>query len=243
MLYLSTRVWHHIYPFLLCIREYAMLDSWKALLEQQANQPYYQQLQQFIASQRSEGKVIYPPCDEVLTVFDLTPLNEVKVVILGQDPYHGPNQAHGLSFSVKKGVKPPPSLANMYKELCNDIDGFSLPEHGELTRWAKQGVLLLNTVLTVEQGLAHSHAKMGWETFTDEVLKLLNAQPRPIIFVFWGRHAIKKGRLITAPQHEVLTGPHPSPLSAYRGFFGCQHFSKINKILLGRNDKVIDWQV
>ncbi|WP_390903998.1 uracil-DNA glycosylase [Shewanella phaeophyticola] len=196
-----------------------MLDSWQALLEQQANQSYYQQLQQFIASQRSEGKVIYPPCDEVLTAFDLTPLNEVRVVILGQDPYHGFKSSAWVVFFSEKGVKPPPSLANMYKELCNDIDGFTLPEHGELTKWAKQGVLLLNTVLTVEQGAAHSHAKMGWETFTDEVLKQLNAQTRPIVFAFWGNHAIKKGRLITAPQHEVLTGSSVAIIGLSRFFW------------------------
>ncbi|WP_418357406.1 uracil-DNA glycosylase [Shewanella basaltis] len=220
-----------------------MVTSWQTFLAQQSCQFYFQQLQQCIASQRGQGKVIYPPENEVFTAFDLTPLNEVKVVVLGQDPYHGPNQAHGLSFSVKKGVKPPPSLANMYKELSNDIEGFCIPDHGDLSAWARQGVLLLNTVLTVEQGVAHSHAKLGWETFTDDVLSLLNQQKRPIVFVFWGNHAIKKGRLITASQHTVLTGPHPSPLSAYRGFFGCGHFSTINKILVEQGDSQIDWQV
>lgn len=220
-----------------------MMASWETFLAQQSSQLYYQQLQQFIAKQRSQGKVIFPPDDEVFTAFDLTPLNQVRVVVLGQDPYHGPNQAHGLSFSVKKGVKTPPSLANMYKELKNDIEGFNVPVHGELSAWAKQGVLLLNTVLTVEQGAAHSHAKSGWEIFTDNVLIELNQQNTPIIFVFWGNHAIKKGRLITASQHKVLTGPHPSPLSAYRGFFGCQHFSKINQMLVAQGDKPIDWQV
>ncbi|GGB61254.1 uracil-DNA glycosylase [Shewanella inventionis] len=220
-----------------------MVASWQALCKQQAAQLYYQQLQQFIALQRAQGKVIYPPDSEVFTAFDLTPLDKVKVVILGQDPYHGPNQAHGLSFSVKKGVKPPPSLANIYKELSNDIEGFTIPLHGDLSTWARQGVLLLNTVLTVEQGAAHSHAKAGWETFTDEVLNVLNQQNRPIIFVLWGNHAIQKGRLINAKHHTVLSGPHPSPLSAYRGFFGCQHFSKINKILHVQGDTQIDWQV
>ncbi|GGP79525.1 uracil-DNA glycosylase [Shewanella ulleungensis] len=220
-----------------------MVASWQTFLAGQSSQLYYQQLQQFIVAQRAQGKVIYPPDDEVFTAFDLTPLNEVRVVVLGQDPYHGSNQAHGLSFSVKKGVKPPPSLANMYKELSADIEGFNIPSHGELSAWAKQGVLLLNTVLTVEQGVAHSHAKSGWEIFTDNVLIELNQQNRPIIFVLWGNHAIKKGGLITASHHHVLTGPHPSPLSAYRGFFGCQHFSKINLMLIEQGEKPIDWQV
>ncbi|MEO3682538.1 uracil-DNA glycosylase [Shewanella vesiculosa] len=220
-----------------------MTSHWQTLFEQQQSQPYYQDLMHFIASQRAANKVVYPPDDEVFAAFNLTPLSAVKVVILGQDPYHGPNQAHGLSFSVKKGIKPPPSLANIYKELTNDIDGFVIPEHGDLSAWAKQGVLLLNTVLTVEQGLAHSHAKAGWETFTDSVLKCLDQQASPIIFVCWGNHAIKKGRLITAPHHHVMNGPHPSPLSAYRGFFGCHHFSSINQLLINQGNKPINWQV
>ncbi|MEM5504669.1 uracil-DNA glycosylase [Shewanella frigidimarina] len=220
-----------------------MTSHWQELFEQQQSQEYYQHLQHFIASQRADNKTVYPPDDEVFTAFDLTPLSEVKVVILGQDPYHGPNQAHGLSFSVKKGIKPPPSLANIYKELTNDIEGFVTPEHGNLSSWAEQGVLLLNTVLTVEQGLAHSHAKSGWETFTDNVLLRLDQQPSPIIFVCWGNHAIKKGRLITASHHHVLNGPHPSPLSAYRGFFGCGHFSSINQLLIEQGNLAINWQV
>ena len=220
-----------------------MTKHWQEFIQQQQNQAYYQQLQSFITQQRNEGKTIYPPEKEVFSAFQLTPLEQVKVVILGQDPYHGPDQAHGLSFSVKTGIKPPPSLVNIYKELQNDIDGFVLPNHGDLTFWAKQGVLLLNTVLTVEQGKAHSHAKAGWEAFTDNVLTRLDQQSTPIIFVCWGNHAIKKGRLITASQHHILNGPHPSPLSAYRGFFGCGHFSTINKLLVEQGDSPINWQV
>ncbi|WP_137222603.1 uracil-DNA glycosylase [Shewanella sp. MEBiC00475] len=220
-----------------------MTKHWQEFIQQQQNQVYYQQLQSFITQQRNEGKTIYPPENEVFSAFQLTPLEQVKVVILGQDPYHGPDQAHGLSFSVKIGIKPPPSLVNIYKELQNDIEGFTIPNHGNLTAWAKQGVLLLNTVLTVEQGKAHSHAKAGWQAFTDNVLKRLNQQSTPIIFVCWGNYAIKKGQLITASHHHIMNGPHPSPLSAYRGFFGCGHFSIINQLLLEHGDNPINWQV
>lgn len=217
--------------------------NWQTFLTAEAQKAYYPQLMAFVQDERSSGKVIYPPEDEVLNAFRLTPLEKVRVVLIGQDPYHGPGQAHGLCFSVKPGVKTPPSLVNMYKELANDIAGFVIPTHGNLTAWAEQGVLMLNTVLTVEQGKAHSHAKSGWETFTTHVLELLNAQDEPIIFVLWGSHAIKKGKVITAPQHQVLTGPHPSPLSAYRGFFGCHHFSAVNELLTQRGQVPINWQV
>ncbi|MGX9461746.1 uracil-DNA glycosylase [Shewanella sp. A14] len=220
-----------------------MTKDWQAFIQQQQRQTYYQRLQSFITQQRNEHKTIYPPEDEVFNAFTLTPLDKVKVVIIGQDPYHGPKQAHGLSFSVKNGIKPPPSLVNIYKELQNDIDGFVFPNSGNLTSWAKQGVLLLNTVLTVEQGKAHSHAKAGWEAFTDNALERLNQQSSPIIFVCWGNHAIKKGRLITASHHYVLNGPHPSPLSAYRGFLGCGHFSSINKLLIEQGSVPINWQI
>ncbi len=219
------------------------MTTWQAFIDHQRTEPYYQQLTAFVNQERQQGKVIYPPKDEVFTAFKTTPLEQVRVVLIGQDPYHGPNQAHGLCFSVKRGIKPPPSLANMYKELATDIPGFQIPEHGDLTKWAEQGILMLNTVLTVEQGQAHSHANAGWEIFTTEALKLLNAQPRPIIFVLWGSHAIKKGAVITAPQHQILSGPHPSPLSAYRGFFGCGHFSKVNGLLSARGEAPIEWQV
>ncbi|WP_299808205.1 uracil-DNA glycosylase [uncultured Shewanella sp.] len=218
-------------------------SSWGSFIKEQQQQSYFQSVQEFVASERAAGKVIFPPENEVLAAFDSTPLNQVRVVLIGQDPYHGLGQAHGLCFSVKPGVKTPPSLVNMYKELATDIDGFTIPQHGNLSRWAEQGVLMLNTVLTVEQGKAHSHAKTGWETFTANVLELLNRQTQPIIFVLWGAHAIKKGKGINAPQHQIISGPHPSPLSAYRGFFGCQHFSKINESLQARGEAPIDWQV
>ncbi|WP_037470259.1 uracil-DNA glycosylase [Shewanella waksmanii] len=219
------------------------MKDWQSFIEQQQQQSYFKQLQAFVAAERDAGKVIYPPQSQVFSAFDVTPLDKVKVVILGQDPYHGPNQAHGLCFSVQKGQKVPPSLVNIYKELADDIDGFNIPSHGNLSQWANQGVLLLNTVLTVEQGQAHSHAKAGWQVFTDQALMLLNQQTRPIIFVLWGAHAIKKGKLITASQHQIVSGPHPSPLSAYRGFFGCKHFSKINQLLNNTQQSVIDWRL
>ncbi|WP_299493058.1 uracil-DNA glycosylase [uncultured Shewanella sp.] len=217
--------------------------DWLSFLAEQESQAYYQSIAEFVAKERAAGKAIYPPHEDVFNALTLTPLKEVKVVLLGQDPYHGANQAHGLCFSVKEGIKVPPSLVNMYKELATDIDGFTVPNHGCLTPWAKQGILMLNTVLTVEQGQAHSHAKVGWETFTSNILRLLNEQTQPIIFVLWGGHAIKKGKLITASQHTILSGPHPSPLSAYRGFFGCRHFSTINTILKEKGFQPIDWQV
>lgn len=219
------------------------IANWDDFIQQQSQLDYFIQLQDFVATERAAGKAIYPSDDEVFNAFNLTPLDKVNVVLIGQDPYHGAGQAHGLCFSVKPGIKTPPSLVNIYKELATDIPGFSLPNHGDLRQWAAQGVLMLNTVLTVEQGKAHSHAKAGWETFTDNALALLNAQPQPIIFVLWGAHAIKKAKWITQGHHQKLTGPHPSPLSAYRGFFGCAHFSKINELLLQHGQPVIDWQV
>ncbi|QQX81223.1 uracil-DNA glycosylase [Shewanella sp. KX20019] len=217
--------------------------SWKAFIQQQQQQDYFTALQAFVEAERAAGKVIFPPKEQVLSAFEYTPLSEVRVVLIGQDPYHGPDQAHGLCFSVQKGVKVPPSLANMYKELASDIEGFTIPEHGNLLTWAQQGVLMLNTVLTVEQGKAHSHAKSGWEIFTQNVLLHLNEQPQPIIFVLWGAHAKKKGKVITAEHHQIVSGPHPSPLSAYRGFFGCKHFSHVNQLLKQRGSATIDWQV
>ncbi|MGI2096690.1 uracil-DNA glycosylase [Shewanella glacialipiscicola] len=219
------------------------LATWQAFINDQKALPYFQQLSVFVDNERRAGKVVYPPETDIFNAFNITPLENVRVVLIGQDPYHGPNQAHGLCFSVKRGIKPPPSLANMYKELATDITGFLIPSHGDLSAWAEQGVLMLNTVLTVEQGKAHSHAKAGWETFTAAALGLLNRQTQPIIFILWGSHAIKKGQVITAPQHHVLTGPHPSPLSAYRGFFGCGHFSQVNQLLLERGEEPIRWQV
>lgn len=217
--------------------------NWQALLKSEQQQDYFQSMLATIAKQRAQGIEIFPPDEEIYTALKLTPFDDVKVVILGQDPYHGPGQAHGLSFSVKQGVKVPPSLANMYKELQSDIDGFTIPAHGDLTRWAQQGVLLLNTVLTVQQGNAHSHAKLGWEKYTDQIIAKINEYQSNIVFVLWGAHAQKKGRFIDTHKHLVLTSAHPSPLSSYRGFFGCRHFSKINQYLEANNLKKIDWQI
>ncbi|WP_281214215.1 uracil-DNA glycosylase [Shewanella insulae] len=219
------------------------ISQWQDFIDQEAQQEYFGRLQAFVQGERDAGKAIYPAKEQVFSAFELTPLDRVRVVLIGQDPYHGEGQAHGLCFSVQPGVKVPPSLVNMYKELASDIDGFEIPEHGYLAKWAEQGILMLNTVLTVEQGKAHSHAKAGWEIFTDNALKLLNAQNRPIIFVLWGGHAMKKGKFIKAEQHQLVSGPHPSPLSAYRGFFGCKHFSKINELLQASGQPPIDWQV
>ncbi|OEF22609.1 uracil-DNA glycosylase [Vibrio rumoiensis] len=216
--------------------------NWSCIIEQQKQHTYFQELLKFVEEERAQGKIIYPPQDHVFSAFDYTPFENVKVVILGQDPYHGPDQAHGLAFSVLPNVKTPPSLANMYKELANDIKGFEIPKHGYLSSWAEQGVLLLNTVLTVEQGKAHSHAKAGWETFTDHVIETVNAEHNGVVFLLWGAHAQKKGATINTEKHHVLTAPHPSPLSAHRGFLGCGHFSQVNQILKSAGKPIIQWQ-
>ncbi|MCE2570925.1 uracil-DNA glycosylase [Motilimonas eburnea] len=216
--------------------------TWTDVIGVEKQQDYFQQILAFVMGERAQGKVIYPPQNEVFNAFKLTELADVKVVILGQDPYHGPNQAHGLCFSVRPGVKTPPSLVNIYKELQTDIPGFVIPEHGFLQSWAEQGVLLLNTVLTVEAGKAHSHAKCGWETFTDKVIEQVNQHCDGVVFLLWGAHAQKKGAIVDTQRHHVLTAPHPSPLSAHRGFFGCKHFSKTNQILASLGKDPIDWQ-
>lgn len=198
---------------------------------------------QFVQEEREANKVIYPPREDVFNAFKMTPLEKVRVVILGQDPYHGPNQAHGLCFSVQPGVAPPPSLVNIFKELQQDIAGFHYPDHGCLTHWAEQGVLLLNTVLTVQQGQAHSHAKIGWEEFTDKVIEQLNQHCEGLVFLLWGSHAQKKGSIVDRSRHCVMTAPHPSPLSAHRGFFGCKHFSRTNAYLQEQGKSPIDWQI
>lgn len=217
------------------------MNTWTDILGQEKQQPYFQQIMRFVESERSAGKVIYPPKKDVFNAFNITKLDKVKVVILGQDPYHGPNQAHGLSFSVLPGVKTPPSLANMYKELATDISGFVIPKHGFLESWAEQGVMLLNTVLTVEQAKAHSHAKIGWEQFTSVVIQQLSDHCDGLVFLLWGSHAQKKGLVIDKHKHHVLNAPHPSPLSAYRGFFGCKHFSQTNDLLKQQGKNPINW--
>ncbi|MDN3632761.1 uracil-DNA glycosylase [Vibrio lentus] len=215
--------------------------TWESIINDERDKAYFQSMLAFVEQQRNSGKTVYPPQEQVFSAFDMTPFESVRVVILGQDPYHGANQAHGLAFSVLPGVKIPPSLRNMYKELAQDIEGFEIPSHGYLDTWASQGVLMLNTVLTVEEAKAHSHAKCGWETFTDTIIAELNQRSEPIIFLLWGAHAQKKGQAIDADKHHVLVAPHPSPLSARRGFFGCQHFSMTNELLSSINQQPIDW--
>jgi uracil-DNA glycosylase len=217
--------------------------TWQDVIGAEKQQDYFQQTLNFVESERAAGKAIFPPAKDVFNAFRATEFNDVKVVILGQDPYHGPRQAHGLCFSVLPGIKTPPSLVNMYKELAQDIDGFLIPAHGYLQSWAEQGVLLLNTVLTVEQGKAHSHAKTGWETFTDKVIEAVNQHQSGVVFLLWGSHAQKKGRFIDRNKHHVLAAPHPSPLSAHRGFFGCRHFSQANQILNAQGKATIDWHL
>lgn len=216
-------------------------NSWQEVLAAEFEKPYFQELATFLTKERQE-KTIYPPQKEVFQALELTPYEKVKVVILGQDPYHGENQGHGLAFSVKPGVKIPPSLRNIYQELATDL---AIPpaKEGTLTSWAKQGVLLLNTVLTVEKGQANSHQKKGWEIFTDEIIRQLNKRPEPVIFVLWGNPAQKKKTMIDTSRHVIIASSHPSPLSAYRGFFGSRPFSKINATLENWGETPIDWQI
>ncbi len=216
--------------------------TWAEAIGSQQEQPYFQSMMAQVKEARDSGKVIYPANEDVFNAFRYTPLTEIKVVILGQDPYHGPDQAHGLSFSVQPDVKIPPSLRNIYKELTSDIEGFETPQHGYLKSWADQGVLLLNTVLTVEQGRAHSHAKFGWEAYSDKVVEAIDQHCDGVIFMLWGAHAQKKGAMINQEKHHVLTAAHPSPLSAHRGFLGCKHFSKANQILKKQKLSQINWQ-
>lgn len=216
--------------------------TWHDVIGGEKQQPYFQEIMNFVQSERQSGKIIYPPANDVFNAFRLTEFSDINVVIIGQDPYHGPHQAHGLCFSVLPGVKTPPSLVNMYKELASDIPGFTIPNHGYLKSWAEQGVLLLNTVLTVEQGKAHSHANCGWETFTDHVIQMINEHQQHVVFLLWGAHAQKKGRMIDRQRHYVLTAPHPSPLSAHRGFLGCKHFSQTNQILQQLGKAPINWE-
>lgn len=218
------------------------IPTWQNLINSEKELTYLKDTLAYVANERQKGKIIYPPQEDVFNAFNYTELADIKVVILGQDPYHGPGQAHGLSFSVRPEIKTPPSLANMYKELEQDITGFERPTHGYLLSWARQGVLLLNTVLTVEQGKAHSHAHLGWETFTDKIIAAINEHTEGVVFLLWGAHAQKKGKIIDAKRHHVLKASHPSPLSAHRGFLGCGHFSQTNELLKQQGHKPIDWQ-
>ncbi len=216
--------------------------SWLRYLAAEFAQPYMKHLKAFLLAEKKQGKVIYPASKDIFNAFNSTPLDQVKVVILGQDPYHGPNQAHGLCFSVQPGVPSPPSLQNIFKELRRDM-GFDIPSHGCLQSWANQGVLLLNATLTVEQARAGAHQGQGWETFTDKAIQLVNDHCEGVVFLLWGSYAQKKAAFINTDKHLVLKAPHPSPLSAHRGFIGCAHFSTANTYLQGNNKPPINWQI
>ena len=223
-------------------RDIQLDESWLNLLKPQFEQEYMLELRQFLVTRKQHRAVIYPPGPQIFNALNSTPFDTVRVVILGQDPYHGPGQAHGLCFSVLPGVRIPPSLANIYREIQSDL-GIAMPHHGYLQSWAEQGVLLLNAVLTVERGQAGSHQGKGWETFTDEIVRLLNAKREGLVFMLWGSYAMKKGGVIDRNRHLVLTAPHPSPLSAHRGFLGCKHFSAANDYLERQQQQPIDWSV
>ncbi|XP_031712356.1 uracil-DNA glycosylase [Anarrhichthys ocellatus] len=216
-------------------------ESWTEGLSEEFGKPYFKRLMQFVCEERKRHTV-YPPAEHVFTWTQTCDIRDVKVVILGQDPYHGPNQAHGLCFSVKRPVRPPPSLENMYKELLSDIEGFQHPGHGDLTGWSKQGVLLLNAVLTVRAHQANSHKDRGWETFTDAVVQWLSNNLEGLVFILWGSYAQKKGAAINRNRHHVLQTVHPSPLSSHRGFFGCKHFSKANELLKKSGKSPVNWK-
>lgn len=216
-------------------------NDWDVILKDEFEKSYYKQLRAFLKQEYST-RTIYPHMNDIFNSLKCSSFDNTRVVIIGQDPYHGMGQAHGMCFSVKKGVEPPPSLKNIFKELHDDV-GFVIPDHGELTHWAKQGVLLLNTVLTVRAGMANSHKGMGWESFTDRVISELNRKTTPVVFLLWGANAKTKARIIDNPLHRKLETVHPSPLSAYNGFFGCRHFSRCNEILVSSGQKPIDWQI
>ena len=217
--------------------------SWAAVLKLEFSKPYFQQIVTFLKTEKAAGKIIYPPGSLIFNAFYQTPFNKLKVVILGQDPYHGPGQAHGLSFSVQNGVKPPPSLVNIFKEIQNNL-GTAMPrDYGNLTRWAQQGVLLLNVSLTVRANEAFSHAKIGWVEFTDAVIRKISEEKKGVVFLLWGRYAQDKQALIDETKHFVLKAAHPSPFSADKGFFGCKHFSRTNELIMQQGLSPIDWKL
>lgn len=216
--------------------------GWKEVLKDEFEKPYFQQIVLHIKTEKAQGKIIYPPGPQIFNAFNSTPLDRIKVVILGQDPYHGPHQAHGLCFSVSKGVPPPPSLVNIFKELHDDI-GVKIPDNGDLTHWATQGVFLLNASLTVRAGEPMSHAKIGWAIFTDTVIRRISALKSHVVFMLWGKFAQEKRVLIDEKKHFVLRSVHPSPLSAHGGFMGCKHFSKANHYLMSHGIDPVDWQL
>ena len=216
-------------------------NDWDELLKEEFSKDYYLQLRKFLVEEYNHNTV-YPNMHDIFNALRYTSYQNTHVLLLGQDPYHGPNQAHGLCFSVKKGVTPPPSLRNIYQELANEL-GCSIPEHGELTKWTSQGVLMLNTCLTVRRGQPNSHAGKGWEILTDKIISLINDKEDPVVFLLWGRNAQSKEKIITNPQHLILKCAHPSPFSAYNGFFGCNHFKMTNAFLKEHGLKEIDWQI
>jgi uracil-DNA glycosylase len=218
-----------------------LINKWALYLNAEFEKPYYKELSQFL-TEEYDNATVYPNQVDLFNALTLTDYDDVKVVILGQDPYHGPNQAHGLSFSVNPNVPIPPSLLNIYKEIQTDLNCY-IPNNGCLTKWAKQGVLLLNTSLSVREGHANSHQKIGWHLFTSKIVELLDAHETPIVFMLWGKNAQEYAKLISNPKHLILTAPHPSPLSAYRGFFGCRHFSQANDFLRTHALEPIDWQI
>jgi uracil-DNA glycosylase len=217
-------------------------ESWKETLKDEFSKPYFQQIALHLKIEKSQSKIIYPPGPLIFNAFNTTPVEKVKVVIIGQDPYHGPGQAHGLCFSVQHGVPPPPSLVNIFKELHDDI-GIKIPDHGNLTHWAQQGVFLLNASLTVRSGEPMSHAKIGWATFTDTVIKKISEIKKHVVFMLWGKFAQEKRSLIDETRHLILRAAHPSPLSAHAGFFGCRHFSKANEYLIKNGIDPVDWHL
>jgi len=216
--------------------------SWKEALQEEFCKPYFQQIVEFLKVEKAQRKIIYPPGSLIFNAFNTTPFGKVKVVLIGQDPYHGPGQAHGLCFSVQNGIALPPSLQNIYKELHNDI-GIPIPKTGNLTHWAEQGVFLLNASLTVRAGDPMSHSRIGWATFTDAVIQIISSQKKNIVFLLWGKFAQDKQMLIDTTKHYVLKAAHPSPLSASSGFFGCRHFSKTNNFLVKNGIDPVDWAV
>ena len=217
-------------------------QGWKNLLKDEFTKPYFKQIVQHLKTEKEQGKIIYPPGRFIFNAFDTTPLDKVKVVIIGQDPYHGARQAHGLCFSVQRGVPPPPSLLNIFKELHDDI-GCPIPTHGDLTKWAEQGVFLLNASLSVRAAEPMSHARIGWALFTDTVIRKISDEKKHVVFMLWGKFAQEKRALIDDSKHLILRSVHPSPLSAHAGFFGCKHFSKANEYLMSKGIDPIDWKL
>lgn len=216
--------------------------GWKKILQDEFDKPYFQQIPLHLKTEKAQGKTIYPPGNFIFNAFDTTPFEKVKIVIIGQDPYHGPRQAHGLCFSVQPGVPPPPSLVNIFKELKEDV-GMAIPAHGNLSRWAEQGVFLLNASLTVRAGEPMSHSRIGWSQFTDTVIKTISDAKEHVVFLLWGKFAQDKRVLIDEQKHLVLKAAHPSPLSAHNGFFGCKHFSKANQYLVSKGIDPVDWSL